>query len=431
MDGIEYDFAGLVDKAAFGHFKAKKILPGFSHYDVWLYQHSLAFTVAKMMDADMLAEVKDAIEAAQRNGTAFADFKKRLKPYLMAKGWWGEQIMTDPLDGEPKLVQLGSTRRLKTIFDTNMRTAFAAGQWQRIQANKKALPYLRYNKSASGHPRDGHKRYYGLVLPVDHDIWKVIFPPNGYGCKCSVSALTKRQAEEEGIGGEPDAEMVEFTNPRTGQKVLIPDDITPSFAHNHGDRQGAMDALFGDKHGEAALAEMIAEREAWLDKRYSVPSDKVAVLALPDKVSEKEVRRLTKEQSANNTKDHEARAAAAWQAETGDRLEVFDLAVEKGKGQADYLIVSDDLPREEWVKLDFMFTENPERAELMNRYFAHTIGAWNTKVDKIQEHFDKADIVPLDLRHLNAANRHKLLQYVLSLPKEQRDKVRLLVKISE
>lgn len=431
MDGIEYNYAGLVDKAAFEHFKSKKILAGFSHYDVWLYQHSLAFTVAKMMDADMLAEVKDAIESAQQNGTTFADFKKRLKPYLMAKGWWGEQVMTDPLDGEPKLVQLGSTRRLKTIFNTNMQTAFAAGQWQRIQANKKALPYLRYNHSAAGHPRDSHKRYYGLVLPVDHDIWKVIFPPNGYGCKCSVSALTHRQAEREGISGEPDVDMVEFTNPRTGKTVLIPDDITPSFAHNHGDRLGAMDALFGEKNGEEALAAMIAEREAWLDKRYSVPSDKVAVLALSDKVSEKEVRRLTKEQSANNTKNHEARAAAAWQAETGDRLEVFDLPVEKGKGQADYLIVSDDLPREEWVKLDFMFTENPERAELMNRYFAPTAGAWNTKVDKIQEHFDKADIVPLDLRHLNAANRHKLLQYVLSLPKEQRDKVRLLVKISE
>ena len=431
MDGIEYNFAGLVDKAAFEHFKSKKILPGFSHYDVWLYQHSLAFTVAKMMDADMLAEVKDAIESAQQNGTAFTDFKKRLKPYLMAKGWWGEQVMTDPLDSEPKLVQLGSTRRLKTIFNTNMQTTFAAGQWQRIQANKKALPYLRYNHSAAGHPRDSHKRYYGLVLPVDHDIWKVIFPPNGYGCKCSVSALTRRQAEREGISGKPDVDMVEVTNPRTGQTVLIPDDITPSFAHNHGDRLGAMDALFGERNGEEALAAMIAEREAWLDKRYSVPSDKVAVLALSDKVSEKEVRRLTKEQSANNTKDHEARAAAAWQAETGDRLEVFDLAVEKGKGQADYLIVSDDLPREKWVKLDFMFTENPERAELMNRYFAHTADAWKGKVDNIQEHFNKADIVPLDLRHLNAVNRHKLLQYVLSLPKEQRDKVRLLVKISE
>ncbi|WP_456090413.1 hypothetical protein [Neisseria sp.] len=50
------------------------------------------------------------------------------------------------------------------------------------------------------------------------------------------------------------------------------------------------------------------------------------------------------------------------------------------------------------------------------------------KVDKIQEHFDKADIVPLDLRHLNAANRHKLLQYVLSFPEEQRNKIRLLVR---
>ena len=91
---------------------------------------------------------------------------------------------------------------------------------------------------------------------------------------------------------------------------------------------------------------------------------------------------------------------------------MFDLAVEKGKGQADYLIVSDELPREKWVKLDFMFTENPERAELMNRYFAHTAGAWNTKVDKIQEHFDKADIVPLDLRHLNAA-KHMLIMVVI------------------
>ncbi|WP_455934057.1 hypothetical protein [Neisseria sp.] len=42
--------------------------------------------------------------------------------------------------------------------------------------------------------------------------------------------------------------------------------------------------------------------------------------------------------------------------------------------------------------------------------------------------FDKADIVPLDMRHLNSMNRHKVLQYVLSLPEEQRKKIRLLVR---
>ena len=432
MDGIEYNFAGLVDKAAFEHFKAKKILPGFSHYDVWLYQHSLAFTVAKMMDADMLAEVKDAIESAQQNGTAFADFKKRLKPYLMAKGWWGEQVMTDPLDGEPKLVQLGSTRRLKTIFNTNMQTAFAAGQWQRIQANKKALPYLRYNHSAAGHPRDSHKRYYGLVLPVDHDIWKVIFPPNGYGCKCSVSALTRRQAEREGISGEPDVDMVEFTNPRTGQKVLIPDDITPSFAHNHGDRQGAMDALFGERNGEEALAAMIAGREAWLDKRYSVASDKVAVLALSDKVSQKEVKRLAaKTSGGNNISVYEAEAAAAWQQATGDRLEVFDLGGTDGEKPADYLISDPNLPREKWLRLDFMYVTEPFKLEKMNHYFQKTEEIWSGQMKTIQEHLQKADIVPLDFSALNLMNRHRVLQYVLSLPEVQRNKIRILVKESK
>lgn len=434
MSDVEYKPSGLVDKSALEHFKSKRILPGFSHYDVWLYQHSLAFTVAKMMDADMLAEVKQAVEQALQNGTSFAGFKKRLKPYLMAKGWWGEQIMTDPLDGVQKLVQLGSTRRLKTIFNTNMQTAFAAGQWQRIQANKDALPYLRYNASAAGTPRDSHKRYYGMVLPVDHPIWQVVFPPNGYGCKCSVSALTRRQAEREGISGEPDVEMVEFTNPRTGQTVLIPDDITPSFAHNHGDRLGAMSALFADKHGETALNAMIAAREAWLDKRYTLPSDAVAVLALPEKVPPKEVKRLTQNNAANNVAAHEAEAAAAWQLVTGDKLEVFDLAVGKGEGQADYLIVSDGLPREKWPRLDFMYTMSADRTdkiERINRFFDRD-GTFGHQAAEIQNHLNhKGDIIPLDMRHLNSINRHKVLQYVLSLPEEQRKKIKLLVRVSE
>ena len=272
MSDPVFNPTGLIDRAALEFLRSKKLLPGYSHYDVWLYQHAVAFTVAKMMDADMLAEVKDALETAQRNGTSFEVFKQRLKPYLMSRGWWGEQVMTDPVDGVAKLVQLGSTRRLRVIFQTNMATAFAAGQWARIQSNKKALPYLRYNKSAAGQPRDSHRRYYGLVLPVEHPIWKQIFPPNGYGCQCSVSQLSRKQAEREGISGEPDVDMVEFTNPRTGQTVLIPADITPSFAHNHGDRLGALQALMADKHGQAALQSMLADTDRHVLGRMTRPN---------------------------------------------------------------------------------------------------------------------------------------------------------------
>ena len=58
-----------------------------------------------------------------------------------------------------------------------------------------------------------------------------------------------------------------------------------------------------------------------------------------------------------------------------------------------------------------------------NEYFANTPQAWAAQKINIQKHIAKADVVPLDLRQLNALNRLKLLNYVLSLPKEQSDKI--------
>lgn len=294
--GIKPEFNTLIDRAALDFLKSKKLLPGFSHYDVWLYEHAVAFTVAKMMDEDMLAEVKAAVEAAIANGTGWHTFQKQLKPYLMARGWWGESVMLDPVDGIAKTVQLGSTRRLRTIFHTNFQTAHAAGQWARVQAAKEELPYLKYLPSVAGERREAHKRYYNLILPVEHPLWRQIFPPNGYGCLCGVIQLTEKQAlreRAEDIEADPDAftpeqienskkgrlndtpdiKTVEVTNPRTGQVVRIPADITPSFAHSHGDRLGALDELFAAKHGAKVLKKLVAERAEYLNGKLAVPTD--------------------------------------------------------------------------------------------------------------------------------------------------------------
>ncbi|MCG7658127.1 phage minor head protein [Wielerella bovis] len=153
-------------------------------------------------------------------------------PETLFNGSWlvGRKRDVGPVGRSRQTVQLGSTRRLRKIFETNMATAHAASRWQRIERNAKAMPYLRYNPSASNHKRDDHKRYYGLILPVQHPIWQQIFPPNGYGCKCTVTQLTRGQAEREGISEEPDFEFVEVTNPRTvGEVVKVPKDITPQF----------------------------------------------------------------------------------------------------------------------------------------------------------------------------------------------------------
>ena len=69
----------------------------------------------------------------------------------------------------------------------------------------------------------------------------------------------------------------------------------------------------------------------------------------------------------------------------------------------------------------------------LNTFFASddNLELWAKKIINMQKHFDKADIVPMDLRHLNSKNRAKLLAYVLSLPKTQQEKVLFIVRESK
>lgn len=265
-------YKALINKAALDNLQGKTPLSRFSYMDTAAKEHARSFTVAKMMDGDMLSETQDAITAALANGTDFREFEKQLKPYLMAKGWWSEQLMRDPVTGKIEKVQLGSTRRLRTIYHTNLHASYAAAKWERIQKRKKLMPFLQYQPSVSGNPRKAHKAYYGLIKPVDDAIWQMIMPPNGFGCLCSVRQLSKAQAAK--AGGETldfEPEMVESVNPRTGETLLTPVGIEPSFAHNH-DRLFAIEDLMTQKvqmwthvpDAKKALAKHNSELDAYM-----------------------------------------------------------------------------------------------------------------------------------------------------------------------
>ena len=123
-------------KEALDWFKAKGLKPAFDYRDVWKEEHANAFTVAKMLNADLLVEVRALVEQALEQGQTYQQFAAAIKPLLVKSGWWGIQEMDDPATGETQRVQLGSEGRIKTIYRTNMRTARAAGQWQRIERTK-------------------------------------------------------------------------------------------------------------------------------------------------------------------------------------------------------------------------------------------------------------------------------------------------------
>ena len=106
----DFDFTAMAPEDAVEYFERKGFDVGFAWQDVWQAEHARAFTVAKAMTVDLLQDIRTMVDKAIEDGIAFEDFKKNLTPILRARGWWGRQMMVDPLTGEKRNVQLGSVR---------------------------------------------------------------------------------------------------------------------------------------------------------------------------------------------------------------------------------------------------------------------------------------------------------------------------------
>ena len=231
-----HQFPANPPKEALAYFQAKKLKPSFDYRDVWREEHAYAFTIAKSTAGDILTDVYQAIEGALKEGKTFRQFQKELQPILEQKGWWGKQEVVDPKTGETVEAQLGSPRRLKTIYDANLRTARAAGQWQRIEKNKKVLPYVLYELGPSKEHRREHQSWAGTILPVDDPFWNSHTPPNGWGCKCRIRNLTEWELQKRGgkVSPSPPIQKVTWHNQRTGFTENIPQGIDPGWDTNPG-----------------------------------------------------------------------------------------------------------------------------------------------------------------------------------------------------
>ncbi|MCB1805776.1 MAG: hypothetical protein KDJ99_11720, partial [Candidatus Competibacteraceae bacterium] len=263
---------GLVPADALDYFRAKAMKPAYSWEDVWREEHAAAFTVAKAMQLDVLRTLRAALVRALAEGRTFRDFANQLEPELQKLGWWGTQDVLDPLTGELISAELGSARRLRIIYDANLRAARAAGQWARIQRSKNTHPYLLYQLGPSREHRLQHTAWHGLLLPVDDPFWQTAMPPNGWGCKCRVRAVTERQyqrLQQNGIPSRdpenpgqipvktaaPAFQMQEYINKRTGEVLTVPRGIDPGWDYNPGQagRVAALETELAGKRQQTAV----------------------------------------------------------------------------------------------------------------------------------------------------------------------------------
>ena len=124
------------------------------------------------------------------------------------------------------------------IYRTNLRSSRAAGRFAQLKDPDmvKARPYWRYGHSPYvQNPRPDHLEWDGLILRHDDPWWNTHYPPNGWGCECSVSPVSKRQMKKHQwtVDRAPKTEWVE-KHVRGRGTIKVPKGIDPGWAYTPG-----------------------------------------------------------------------------------------------------------------------------------------------------------------------------------------------------
>ncbi len=208
--------------------RQKRPMPTKSWLDAMHGIHDRAFVVAGVTDMAMLEEFQAAIIDAAENGKYIEDFAKDFDRLVEKYGW--------SYKGEREW-------RIRTIFETNIRTSFMAGRLKQMRDPDvvKDRPYWQYVHGDSRTPmvpRIQHLNWHGLILMWNDPWWETHFPPNDWLCSCGVRSLSRRSLERLGKSGPdvaPRDALIPQIDRATGEMVMRPTGIGKGWEYMPGD----------------------------------------------------------------------------------------------------------------------------------------------------------------------------------------------------
>jgi SPP1 gp7 family putative phage head morphogenesis protein len=242
---------GLPPAEAIAYFEAKGYAIGWKWQDVWQEVHAKAFTAAGVMKADVLADLKGGLADALKTGSTRREYLIAMEEQLKKKGWWGKDAQTDKATGEMHGKGL-TPRRLETIFDTNMQSAYSAGRYQAFLANAANRPYWMYVAVMDRRTRPAHAALNGRTFRYDDAIWTTSYPPNGFRCRCAVRALDGEDLTTRGIALSSSAGKLSDVEVPTSRKPDAPKATVTRFEYAPG-KFFAPDPGFNFNTGAAGL----------------------------------------------------------------------------------------------------------------------------------------------------------------------------------
>ena len=173
----------FLEALRFAHNK-KIVLPD-DFYSMDLKTRQMATTVSFLSSLEQIETVIKAVNKSIADGGTFKDFQKFIKE--------SEIIL-------PK-------HYLDNVFRTNIQNAYGHGRWIQQNRNKAKRPYLMYSAINDSRVRPSHLALNRIVRHIDDPFWLTHYPPISFRCRCTVIALTEKQALKYGI--TPDDQLPE------------------------------------------------------------------------------------------------------------------------------------------------------------------------------------------------------------------------------
>jgi SPP1 gp7 family putative phage head morphogenesis protein len=169
------------------HFaQSRKIVLPDEFYSMDLNTRQLATTVSFLSGIEQVETVIKSLNKTLAEGGTFNDFQKLVE--------------------ENEIVL--SKHYLKNVFRTNIQTAYGHGRWQQQQKNKAKRPYLMYSAIDDTRVRPSHLALNRIIRHIDDPFWLLYYPPWGFMCRCTVIALTEKEAKKLGITSDEDLPQI-------------------------------------------------------------------------------------------------------------------------------------------------------------------------------------------------------------------------------
>jgi len=251
-DAVQYSPFGVRFSEAIANLKGKLPEATLAWDSLAGPVHGKVFTVAGATTASLAADIHGSLVQALTDGATITQFRKDFDATVQRHGW--------AYNGKRGW-------RTQLIFSTNMRSAHMAGRWQQLVANAGNRPYLQYRTAGDARVRPQHRQWNGRIYPISDAFWSTHYPPNGWGCRCTVRAYSQADLADKNLQvSEPF--VVKTRNVINRDGVLsdqVPVGIDPGWDHNVGQSWLTPELALGAK-----LARLPRELQGWVvDKTIS------------------------------------------------------------------------------------------------------------------------------------------------------------------